>query len=81
MCSAMASRADDSISRIEKFDGQNFQTFKMQMVLKDKEKEMECLRNDLLVCEILMTKQVMDRRRPWQDLTPFGQSGSALMKS
>ena len=39
MCSAMASRADDSISRIEKFDGQNFHLwkFKMQMVLEDKD--------------------------------------------
>ena len=39
MCSAMASRDDDSISRIEKFDGQNFHIwkFKMQMVLEDKD--------------------------------------------
>ena len=39
MCSPMASRADDSISRIEKFDGLNLHLlkFKMQMVLEDKD--------------------------------------------
>ena len=39
MCLAMASRDDDSILRIEKFDGQNFHLwkFKMQMVLEDKD--------------------------------------------
>ena len=39
MCSAMASRADDSILRVEKSDGQNFHLwkFKMQMVLEDKD--------------------------------------------
>ena len=35
----MASRVDNSISRIEKFDGLNFHLwkFKMQMVLEDKD--------------------------------------------